>query len=129
MLVILVSGTRDPLTQRHKDLIRNEISKKVTKDNTYLLVHGNCSGVDKYAEEVALSLGCQVKRYNAEWKRYGRGAGPIRNQYMIDDSLPHIAIAFPSPSSIGTKDCIKRLETYSRRDDTRLISLDIIPIE
>jgi len=129
MIVILVSGTRDPLIQRHKDLIREEISKKVTKDNTYLLVHGNCSGVDKYAEEVALSLGCQVRRYNADWKRYGRSAGPIRNQYMIDDSLPHIAIAFPSLNSIGTIDCIKRLKTYSTKDDTRLLSLDIINIE
>jgi len=48
----------------------------------------------------------QVRCYNADWQRHGRGAGPIRNQAMLDDGKPHLVIAFPGGR--GTVDMIRR---------------------
>lgn len=49
-----------------------------------------------------------IESYPADWKRDGRGAGPIRNQRMIDEGKPHIVIAFPGGK--GTADMVMRAE-------------------
>jgi hypothetical protein len=33
-------------------------------------------------------------RFHAEWKRLGRGAGPVRNGRMLSEGKPHEVIAF-----------------------------------
>jgi hypothetical protein len=57
------------------------------------------------------------KRMDAKWGRYGKGAGPIRNQAMIDYLMEgdlreeRLVIGFvdkPLESSDGTYDCIKK---------------------
>lgn len=58
------------------------------------IVLGGARGADETAERVALELGFSIKRYPAEWDRYGRGAGPIRNQKMLGDGAD-LVIAFP----------------------------------
>lgn len=79
------------------------------------IVHGACQGVDNTCAAVAEALGFKVIAYPADWNAHGRGAGPIRNQLMIDtehtsDEPIHICIAFHNDiiKSKGTKDCIKR---------------------
>ena len=42
----------------------------------------------------AKELGLNVCVFNAEWKKYGKGAKPIRNQQMIDAGIPTRVIAF-----------------------------------
>ena len=46
------------------------------------LVSGGAAGVDRAAEAWAASLGIPVRRFQADWRRYRRGAGPIRNREM-----------------------------------------------
>lgn len=52
------------------------------------------------------------EQYPADWKRYGRSAGPIRNQAMLE-TKPSVAFAFvtmPMPESRGTADMVRRLK-------------------
>lgn len=42
----------------------------------------------------------------ADWDRYGRAAGPIRNKVMVD-SKPDLVLAFPYGESRGTRHCIR----------------------
>lgn len=72
-----------------------------------IIVHGDCSGADRLAAEVAENWGLETEAHPADWKKHGKAAGPIRNQEMID-SEPRYVIAFPGGS--GTADCIARAE-------------------
>lgn len=75
------------------------------------VIHGNCRGADKLAGKVARELGFKVEEYNADWETYGKAAGPIRNQQMLDEGKPEYGIAFHADlaSSKGTKDMVTRL--------------------
>lgn len=46
--------------------------------------------------------------YFAEWNKYGKSAGPIRNKKMIDEGNPDIVIAYHDDieNSKGTKNMI-----------------------
>jgi hypothetical protein len=49
-----------------------------------VVIHGaHWEGADAIADAVARGLGLVVRRYPAEWTRYGRSAGPRRNSRML----------------------------------------------
>jgi hypothetical protein len=52
------------------------------------------------------SLPCRTMR--ADWRRWGRAAGPIRNQQMLDENPIDVTLALPG--STGTLDMIQRSE-------------------
>jgi hypothetical protein len=69
------------------------------------LVHGGASGADRLAGEWAASRGIPVKVHPADWQKYGRAAGPVRNQRMIAEK-PDMVVAFPGGR--GTADMVRR---------------------
>lgn len=48
------------------------------------VVSGTAKGVDALGEKYALDAGIPLIRFPADWARYGRGAGYIRNEEMAD---------------------------------------------
>lgn len=101
---ILVCGDRN---WTDKEKIRRVLSEY---SGDVLIINGGCRGADTLAREVAIELGMEVKTYYAEWDKYGRVAGPIRNQLMLDQEKPNLVIAFHSDlyHSKGTGDMIRR---------------------
>lgn len=84
-----------------------------------IIVHGACKGADNIAGYVAELLGFEVRRYPADWERYGKGAGPIRNQQMLteehasaDGTYIDLALCFHVREDLGTgsRDMMSRLE-------------------
>lgn len=75
-----------------------------------VVIHGGCRGADQIAGEIAEGLDVSVETYWANWKRFGLGAGPIRNQQMLDEGKPDLVLAFhPDLSqSKGTADMVRR---------------------
>lgn len=71
-----------------------------------VVIHGTATGADSLADAWAKRNKIDVLRYPADWKRYGNSAGPIRNQQMIDEGHPDIAIAFKGGR--GTRDMIEK---------------------
>lgn len=65
-----------------------------------LLIHGDARGADRLAGEWAQERGVLILACPADWKRYGRGAGPKRNRQMLDQK-PDLVVAFPGES--GTR--------------------------
>lgn len=51
-----------------------------------IIVHGACRGADEIVGRLATEMGFPVEAYPANWRRYGRAAGPVRNQQMINES-------------------------------------------
>lgn len=80
-----------------------------------VVIHGDAPGADTIAGFVAEALKLQVRAYPAKWDLYKKGAGPIRNQEMLDkEHLENdpidVCFAFHDDlsSSRGTADMVRR---------------------
>lgn len=84
-------------------------------------MHGACKGADQIAGMICVELGIKETGYPANWNKYGRAAGAIRNRFMLDKN-PDCVIAFHNnlESSRGTKDCVT--EALRRGKPVLLIS-------
>jgi hypothetical protein len=74
-----------------------------------VIVHGAAPGVDESFELACRGLGVATEPHPAEWDRFGKSAGPRRNQDMIDAGAG-LCIAFHRSlaTSKGTKDCVRQ---------------------
>ncbi len=82
------------------------VLKEYPSDTT--VIHGDCRGADKLSGIVAEKLGMKVIPFPADWNKFGRGAGIIRNQQMLDEGKPNEVIAFHLDinNSKGTLDMV-----------------------
>lgn len=93
-----------------------ENCKQILKSETDIeIVSGTANGADKLGERFANEFGYSIKEFPADWKKFGKSAGYIRNSEMADygDCL----IAFWDGVSKGTKHMIdlakkKNLKIY-----------------
>lgn len=78
-----------------------------------VIIHGNCRGADRMAAAAARKLKLQIISFPAKWRLYGKSAGPIRNEQMINEGLPDKVYAFHDnlDQSRGTRDMIERAES------------------
>lgn len=70
------------------------VEKKIRELNPSIIIHGAARGADSLASSVAKQLGIPVLKFPALWEKYGRAAGPIRNQQMLDEGDPNFVLAF-----------------------------------
>jgi len=82
------------------------LSKTLNKYVISELVSGGCSGVDKMAERYAKENDIPIIVFKADWKKYGRGAGPIRNTKIIQ--YCDFVVAIWDGKSKGTADSINK---------------------
>lgn len=73
-----------------------------------VVYHGGASGADRLVDEACRARGITVEAVSAEWRRYGRAAGPIRNRRMLLFAQPHFVVAFPGGK--GTADLVTRAQ-------------------
>lgn len=108
--VILITGSRN---WDDRDLIKSALLPYAKK--RVLLIHGDCRGADKIAGDVAEELEFQISASPADWKLYGRAAGPIANREMVNQAkkfqeagIPTIVLAFHDSLHLskGTKSCV-----------------------
>lgn len=101
-MIILVCGDRE---WDNLDVMVREM-EKLPKNCT--VVHGAARGADIMAGTIAEELGMTVISFPADWKKYGRAAGPVRNRKMFDTSDPDLVLAFHEniEESRGTKDMV-----------------------
>lgn len=79
------------------------------------VVSGGAQGADYLGERYADEHGIPIKRFPADWKRYGLSAGPMRNKDMAD--YGEALIALPMGASRGTRNMImeakkRKLKTF-----------------
>lgn len=98
MYYLIIAGGRDfndyPLLERTVDQFLKDVRDEIT------IFCGKASGADSLGERYALARGYAVQYFPALWKKFGRAAGPVRNQEMVDraDAL----VAFWDGKSRGT---------------------------
>ena len=83
-----------------------------TKYKITVIVSGGCVGADKLAEIYAKDNNIITDIYPAEWDKYGKGAGFIRNKIIWD--IADFGIAFWDGKSKGTSHSFKISEKQSK---------------
>jgi len=63
-------------------------------------------GADFFAKEWADRRGIPVLTVDAEWQRYGKSAGPLRNAKMISFGRPDLVLA--TDGGAGTNDMVRQ---------------------
>lgn len=109
MSTVIICGGRDfdnreMLFARLDDFHQHTV--KITR-----LIHGGARGADTLAGEWATARGVEAIACPANWKQHGRGAGPIRNQKMLDENNVAWVIAFQGGR--GTADMTRRARRSS----------------
>lgn len=105
------------------DLLSDELTYFLGDYGIDVVIEGEAKGADllsrKFAEECEPPI--QVLPFPANWKKYGKAAGPVRNQQMLDEGKPDFVIAFPTPNSRGTWDMVRRAKKALGDDKVRVI--------
>ena len=67
-----------------------------------VVITGGARGADAHAEHFARERGIEVIVEKAEWAKFGKSAGPIRNRRMVLKHRPDKIVAFQRGNSPGT---------------------------
>lgn len=62
---------------------------------TVTIINGKAKGADLLSSDWAIINWCPLEEYPADWNKYGKRAGYIRNQQMLDEGKPDLVVAFP----------------------------------
>lgn len=72
------------------------------------IVSGGAKGADSLATLYANDKCIPYTVYPANWDRYGKSAGMVRNDQIVHDC--DVVLAFPTKESVGTWDTIRKAE-------------------
>lgn len=103
---LAVVGSRD---FPRLDLVRQYVFEQ---ERTTVIISGGARGVDQTAVEEAQRLHMLYEVYPADWARYGRRAGFIRNQTLVERSDE--VVAFWNGTSRGTEHTIALAQAHGK---------------
>lgn len=89
----------------------SRISAAASKANCYshiTIISGRARGADTVGVRWAEHYGYAVDAYPADWDRYGKRAGFLRNRQMLQEGKPDLGIEFPGGR--GTADMHSQLQ-------------------
>lgn len=99
----------------HMDISKSEI------------VSGHCQGADMLGEKYAEKYNIPVKRFPADWEKYKRKAGPIRNKQMIDyisGFENNLVVAFTTVKTKGTRNTM----TLAKKANVPVVEIPYVPM-
>ena len=117
-MYVLVTGGRNyrdytavsyALAQLYDQLI---IENEPFRCPDFVVVHGAARGADSLAARWVKAMqdagyeNVYEEPFPADWKRYGKAAGPIRNKQMLTEARPDLVLAFPGGR--GTADMVRQ---------------------
>jgi hypothetical protein len=106
-IFIIVCGGRDYLNWPHIYGVLDRALALFHRGNIAGIIEGGASGADAGAAMWAFMHGIPYKTFTAEWKQFGKSAGPIRNSYMLSWAGP-AALVFAFPGGRGTRDMLRQ---------------------
>jgi hypothetical protein len=135
-LVIVAGGGRDlawPVP-----LIARELLARAGGRPVHLLLHGGARGADQAIGAAADQLGWPCQALPADWRRFGRGAGPIRNRQLLDLALAKaqshskprhlvsvLVVAFPGGA--GTASLVQIAHQRAARSLVPVLVMEVAP--
>ena len=119
---IVVAGTRNYNNYNEAKLYIDFCISELKKENEIIFLSGGCRGADMLGERYAKEKGYKVKRYPADWNKYGKSAGVIRNKEMANEG--DCFICFWDGKSRGTKSMIDFAKTTNKPIKIKIINKD-----
>ena len=98
---VLVCGGRDFIN-------RKLLYETLDELNIEFIISGGARGADLLAVEWANNMFIDYVVYPADWDKFKRSAGPIRNRQMLVEAKPDLVVAFPG--GVGTANMIKQAQ-------------------
>lgn len=98
-MIVLVCGGRD-----YDDF--DKVRGVLDAISPECVVHGGSRGADELADRWAKARGVNVVPFPADWKKFKKAAGPIRNTQMLEAAMPDLVVAFPGGA--GTNDLVAK---------------------
>lgn len=102
-LRVLVCGGRD---YADRSYVWGALSAVAALHGVACVIHGAQRGADSLGGEWARYRGVEEIAEPADWKGYGKMAGPRRNAKMLRDHAPDLVLAFPGGR--GTADMVAK---------------------
>ncbi len=115
-MVLAIIGGRD---FNLKEYAYSEIESRVQLDSITKIVSGGATGADSIAQDFAKDHNIPFEVFEADWKTFGKAAGPIRNTQII--KAADLIIAFDTGGP-GTRNAIGQ----ARKLDKQVIIVDCI---
>ena len=109
---VVIAGCRDYNNYDEAKAYIYFCLSNIRKENNIVIVSGCASGADAIGERYAKENGFKVEKYPADWKTYGRSAGPRRNKQMAEVS--DYVICFWDEKSRGTKSMLDFAREYNK---------------
>ena len=104
---VLVCGSRK---QPDLDIIWETLDALAKAENIDCIIEGDAPGADRVAGHWAKRRKVDLYCYPADWDKYDKSAGFIRNKQMLDEGKPDLVLAFWDGKSPGTKNMIEQAE-------------------
>lgn len=103
-MVVLVTGGRtfDSAKAVNKAMAQLQ---EMTGRTIECVIQGGARGADDLGRRWAENRGVPVIEMRANWQRYGKRAGPMRNAWMLRFCRPDYVVAFPG--SAGTAHMVR----------------------
>lgn len=110
MIRVIIAGGRDFHDYRRLRAFMNCLLKPISEPVE--IISGGANGADSLGERYAKEYGYTLKRFPADWNKYGKAAGPIRNREMALYAAEEtgVLVAFWDGASRGTQNMIARAE-------------------
>lgn len=83
----IIAGSRENVTLQ-------DVFDAIDSSNFYIstVLSGTAKGADKFGEIWAECADIPIERYPANWDKYGKSAGYIRNEQMAENASALIAV-------------------------------------
>lgn len=102
-MVIIVCGGRD---YNNVSAVYHALHIAHQKRGITLIIEGGATGADRLARQWAQENDVPIQTFEAEWEKYGKAAGPKRNEQMLEEGNADGVIAFPGGR--GTADMVSK---------------------
>jgi hypothetical protein len=100
---LVVSGSRN---FSNPSIIAQHLQQALQKQPNLVLISGGAKGADRLVQEWASNNHVPCLVVPAKWHKFGKSAGPIRNNFML--AMGQGLLAFPQASSKGTVSIIRQ---------------------
>lgn len=116
---IVVAGSRHYNNYTEAKQFIDEVIQRIGGGKTFIVLSGGCRGADMLGERYANEKGYPIEKHPAQWDKYGRSAGLIRNKVMAEKC--DYAICFWDRKSKGTKAMIEYAQKEGKIVETKYI--------
>ena len=101
---VVIAGSRGFSNYKLLKETCDKYLREKKKTHNIVIISGHARGADSFGEKYASDEDLDLEIYPADWKKYGKSAGFMRNEQMAD--IADAVIAFWNGESHGTKHMI-----------------------